>query len=192
MRNAHARLPGYTLSTPINRIYFISWHAITSLLQSDGSFRQHCLDSYNTAHFGPEPGRFFFLLMACCVAVSKIFLTPSLVFAEHSRYPWAPILKAMACPSSNDTGSCLIVRRSLIVWGSFLESKITWSKLSTRVSNHHKLPEIFLIPYKKYRHIRAKMFNLGDPFLWNVLKRIRRINGKTHQNNISVGIRQWS
>lgn len=42
---------------------------------------------------------------AALVAISKTSLTPSLVFAEHSMYPKAPILFAISLPSSGFTGS---------------------------------------------------------------------------------------
>lgn len=69
-----------------------------------------------------RPCFFFFTRSADRVAVSNTARTPSLVLAEHSRYAMAPILSAIARPSSFFTGSCFIFCSSLIVLGSFRRS----------------------------------------------------------------------
>lgn len=67
---------------------------------------------------------FFFDLdwSAALVAVSKTSLTPSLHFAEHSMYAYAPILLAIELPSSARTGSCFMRDSSRFVVSSFLRS----------------------------------------------------------------------
>lgn len=78
------------------------WHFLVSAGRSfwkkTGKF------SYNSKH-----PLLFFLLRTCSaalVAISNTSLTPSLVLAEHSRYPKALIRLAMSLPSSGLTGSC--------------------------------------------------------------------------------------
>lgn len=75
----------------------------------------------------------FFLPRRACkaalVAISKTSLTPSLVFAEHSIYPNAPMRFAISLPSSGLTGSCFILASSRLVCSSFLRSFLFPTKM---------------------------------------------------------------
>ena len=77
---------------------------------------------------------------AALVAVSNTSRTPSLLFAEHSRYAKALIFSAIARPSSGRTGSCLTLFKSLIVLGSFLRS---WKRRRMQLSTVR--PIIFIL-----------------------------------------------
>ncbi|CAD0203287.1 unnamed protein product [Chrysodeixis includens] len=84
--------------------------------KSEFSRQQH---NYSREHLV-----FFFFLTcnAARVAVSNTSRTPSLLLAEHSRYAKALIFSAIARPSCGFTGSCFILRSSLIVAGSLRRS----------------------------------------------------------------------
>ena len=90
-------------------------------------FSKSC--SYNILHL---LNLFFFdlLMRAARVAISKTSRTPSLTFAEHSRYLWALILSAIWWPSSCVTGLCFVRRSSILVDSSLRRSFL----LPTRIT----------------------------------------------------------
>lgn len=75
-------------------------------------------------HKMKHPGFFFppFVHRAALVAISNTILTPSLVFAEHSTYPKAPMLLTKSLRCSSFTSSCFLLANSSLMCLSFLRS----------------------------------------------------------------------
>lgn len=71
---------------------------------------------------------------AALVAISKTSRTPSLLLAEHSRYPKAQIRPAMSRPSSDLTGSCEVKPQVVSAAPSHDRSRSEPSSRTTRVS----------------------------------------------------------
>lgn len=110
----------------IGKLYINEKNQCSSTKINQQHFKIHLLSAVPAARFHktshPE---FFFPRLACraaFAATSKTSLTPSLVFAEHSVYPKAPVPLTISLPSSRLTRFCFILASSYLVCTSFLRS----------------------------------------------------------------------
>jgi len=142
-----------------------------------------------------------FVIRAARVACSNTSRTPSFVFAEHSRYFWAPIFlrtssaydvlvvrlpgwwKVRTC--SGVTGFWEVLCSSSIVFWSKRKSFLQPTRMMGRPWQKCRTSEIHcaIVSHQLYVH-EAR----GPYLLLHVVKRIGRVDGEANQDNMRVGV----
>ena len=54
------------------------------------------------------------------------------------------------------------------------------------------IPQILLVSHQDYGNVGAEVTNLGGPLLRDVLQTVGTVDGETHENDVGVGVGEWT